>query len=355
MVLKGAKTVVAPPDGPVASRRSRTPALATGGTGDVLAGTIGSLLAQGVAPFDGGAARGLPPRSRGRRVRERFGDAGLLASDLPEAIAIARKRLAAIAERKATAGRLGFGPRDGGRPVRRRRPLADPASGAATDGAPRPGPIEDRLAAAGLPPLPRTAWLELDLDALTGNLAVVRELAGPGVLVEPVVKADAYGHGMVPIARALVAAGADGLCVATLDEALALRGRRPGPILVLYPIPPGLARCRRAGSRSPPATRPPRGLLAAVGAGARPTARRRARDRDRPRAGRGAAGWRRRRRARSRDAAAVRAWPGSGPTSRPPRTRSRTAPRSSGSRPRSAALAAPASTSAAARGGQRRS
>ena len=38
-------------------------------------------------------------------------------------------------------------------------------------------PIEVRLAAAGLPPLPRTAWLELDLDALTGNLATLRVLA----------------------------------------------------------------------------------------------------------------------------------------------------------------------------------
>lgn len=55
-------------------------------------------------------------------------------------------------------------------------------------------------------------------------------------------KADAYGHGAVPVARALEAAGVDGLCVATLDEAIALR--RAGiacPILVLYPIPPGLA------------------------------------------------------------------------------------------------------------------
>ena len=38
--------------------------------------------------------------------------------------------------------------------------------------------IETRLAAAGLPPLPRTAWLEIDLDALRGNLAALRSLAG---------------------------------------------------------------------------------------------------------------------------------------------------------------------------------
>jgi alanine racemase len=62
------------------------------------------------------------------------------------------------------------------------------------------------------------------------------------VPVHPVVKADAYGHGAVPVARALEAAAADGLCVATADEALALRrGGVRGPILVLYPVPPAMA------------------------------------------------------------------------------------------------------------------
>ena len=106
--------------------------------------------------------------------------------------------------------------------------------------APR-APIEQRLALAGLPPLPRTAWLELDLDALAGNLAVMRELAGPGTAVHPVVKADAYGHGAVPVARALAAAGADGFCVAAFDEAIQLREAGIElPILVLFPIPAGL-------------------------------------------------------------------------------------------------------------------
>lgn len=111
-----------------------------------------------------------------------------------------------------------------------------------TEVAPR-APIEARLAAAGLPPLPRTAWLEIDLDAVRRNLAVVRRLAGPGVPVRPVVKADAYGHGAVAVARSLEDEGADGLCVATLDEAAELRdaGVR-GAILVLYPVPPGSLR-----------------------------------------------------------------------------------------------------------------
>ena len=60
--------------------------------------------------------------------------------------------------------------------------------------------------------------------------------------VFPVVKADAYGHGAVPVATALAAAGADGFCVAAYDEAVALReGGVDEPILVLYPIPPMLA------------------------------------------------------------------------------------------------------------------
>ena len=65
-----------------------------------------------------------------------------------------------------------------------------------------------------------------------------REAAGPGVSAEPVVKADGYGHGAVPVSLALEAAGADALSVATLDEAIELReGGVTLPILVLYPIP----------------------------------------------------------------------------------------------------------------------
>src|SRR5438552_4950747 len=111
VVLKGARTVIAAPDGSVAVAPFENPAMATGGTGDVLAGAIGALLAQGLDPF--GAARlgvylhGLA----GDAVRERIGDAGLLASDLPDHLPFARKRLAALAERKGAAKRLGFAAR----------------------------------------------------------------------------------------------------------------------------------------------------------------------------------------------------------------------------------------------------
>ena len=116
-------------------------------------------------------------------------------------------------------------------------------------GGPRGDGVDARLRAAGLPPLPRTAWLEIDLDRLAGNLAAIRAALPGAVTVEVVVKADAYGHGAVPVAHAALAAGAWGLCVATLDEALELR--RAGvsaPILVLFQVPPdGAVVAARAG------------------------------------------------------------------------------------------------------------
>jgi alanine racemase len=97
--------------------------------------------------------------------------------------------------------------------------------------------IEQRLAGAGLPPLPRTAWLEIDLDALRGNVRAVRTLVGQAVEVAPVVKADAYGHGLEGALLALADEVAT-VCVATLDEGLAVRALAPGlGVLVLYPIP----------------------------------------------------------------------------------------------------------------------
>ena len=54
MLLKGDNTVVADPDGRLAVNPTGVPALATGGTGDVLTGLTESLLAQGLDPFDAG-------------------------------------------------------------------------------------------------------------------------------------------------------------------------------------------------------------------------------------------------------------------------------------------------------------
>lgn len=68
----------------------------------------------------------------------------------------------------------------------------------------------------------RPARVTIDLAALTHNLAQVRRHAG-GARVMAVIKANAYGHGAVAIGRALAAAGADALAVASLEEAGELR------------------------------------------------------------------------------------------------------------------------------------
>jgi len=108
VVLKGARTVVAAPGDRLAVAPFSNPALATGGTGDVLAGVIGSLLSQGLEPFAAARLGVYLHGLAGEAVSERLGDAGLLASDLPLEVAYARRRLGLIAERRRREGRFGF-------------------------------------------------------------------------------------------------------------------------------------------------------------------------------------------------------------------------------------------------------
>ncbi|MDP6988656.1 MAG: alanine racemase, partial [Planctomycetota bacterium] len=85
-------------------------------------------------------------------------------------------------------------------------------------------------------------WADVDLDALTHNLDVVRRRAGAGVRVMLVVKADAYGHGAVVVAQHAVRCGVGALGVGTAAEAFELR--RAGltvPVLVLGTIVDGEA------------------------------------------------------------------------------------------------------------------
>lgn len=65
-------------------------------------------------------------------------------------------------------------------------------------------------------------WADIDLGALRHNVAVLRAVAAPAELCA-VVKADAYGHGAVPVAVAVLAAGATRLAVAHVGEGIALR------------------------------------------------------------------------------------------------------------------------------------
>lgn len=69
----------------------------------------------------------------------------------------------------------------------------------------------------------RLTWAEIDLSAIRHNIGVVRQLVGTTVEIMAIVKADAYGLGSVPVARAAIEAGADRLGVATLYEAIELR------------------------------------------------------------------------------------------------------------------------------------
>lgn len=79
----------------------------------------------------------------------------------------------------------------------------------------------------------RPAWAEIDLDAVRHNVALLRRCALPAALCA-VVKADAYGHGAVPVARAALDAGAARLAVALVDEGIELRDAKvSAPVLVL--------------------------------------------------------------------------------------------------------------------------
>ncbi|WP_431872894.1 alanine racemase [Nocardiopsis eucommiae] len=82
------------------------------------------------------------------------------------------------------------------------------------------------------------AHARVDLDAITSNARLLRELAG-GTPLMGVVKADGYGHGMLPAARALIAGGAAWLGTALIKEGLELRRAGITVPVLSWIIPPG--------------------------------------------------------------------------------------------------------------------
>jgi alanine racemase len=81
------------------------------------------------------------------------------------------------------------------------------------------------------------AQVEVDLVAIAANVALLQERSGVPVMA--VVKADAYGHGLVPVARTAISAGAQWLGVALLEEALALRDAGISAPVLAWLVPPG--------------------------------------------------------------------------------------------------------------------
>ena len=78
------------------------------------------------------------------------------------------------------------------------------------------------------------AWVEIDLGALSGNVKQLVKFLSPRTQLMAVVKADAYGHGSVAVAKTALEAGASWLGVATVPEGIQLREDGiKAPILIL--------------------------------------------------------------------------------------------------------------------------
>lgn len=80
----------------------------------------------------------------------------------------------------------------------------------------------------------RPTWAEIDLDAIAFNARQIQQIVGEQVKLLAVVKANAYGHGIVPVVKALLSAGVSDFCVASVDEGMELREAGiDAPVLVL--------------------------------------------------------------------------------------------------------------------------
>jgi NAD(P)H-hydrate epimerase len=94
VVLKGARTLVAAPDGTVFINPAAEPALGTAGSGDVLTGVMGALLVQGAQPLAAARAAVFLHGLAGAEAARIWGSPGAVSPDLPDLVALARARLA---------------------------------------------------------------------------------------------------------------------------------------------------------------------------------------------------------------------------------------------------------------------
>ena len=97
----------------------------------------------------------------------------------------------------------------------------------------------DRGGLQTAPDFPWLTWAEIDLDAIAHNVRAIQAHVGPDTAIIAVVKANAYGHGAVPVARTVLESGATRLAVARLEEGIQLRQAGiTAPILVMgYTLP----------------------------------------------------------------------------------------------------------------------
>ena len=93
LLLKGAYTVVAAPDGRAVVQPFAHPILSTAGSGDVLAGVIVALLGQGLAPYEAAVLGAYLHGAAGSLAAEEVGDAGLLAAEIADWVPEVRRRL----------------------------------------------------------------------------------------------------------------------------------------------------------------------------------------------------------------------------------------------------------------------
>ena len=111
----------------------------------------------------------------------------------------------------------------------------------------------------------RPTWADIDLEAIKHNVQEISQVVSPAILCA-VVKADGYGHGAIPVARAAVSAGAKWLAVALVEEGIALREAGiEAPILLLSePRPREMVQVAEYGLR--PAVYSGEGIAAAAAA-----------------------------------------------------------------------------------------